>query len=832
VNTVTRSFLRYMLRRRSLTLLQFLGIACGVAATAGIVLSARAALGSFSKAVEFLNGRATHSLERPAGPMDESVLARLMSDPAVEAFSPVIERSIRLADGEVVRLLGIDPFLDRPLRPALVETAGSQAGEREKASLSDRLAFLTQPNAVYLESQLAVKLGLAPGGTVKTAKGELEVIGTFPNPSGEPLLLMDIGHAQTLFGQKGYIDRVDLVLDDAAAFLSRWENGYNLQTSLGRREAMIRMLQAFRLNLEALSLLALFVGIFLIYNTAMFTVVSRTRDAGILRSLGARRSEIVSAFLTEVLLLGAVGGAAGGVLGYWLSRLLTSEVGGTISSLYFFLKPAPPSWSGWIVVAGTLIGALACGLGSLWPLAELVRSDPARALSGRTADRRSGSNARKLAGIGAALMAAGLFVLAVSSSRVYAGFAGAFGFLIGASLLTGLALVLLAPALRRTLDRLGGLPGKVAAGNIRLNLGRTSVAVAAFMVALSMSIGLSAMIGSFRRSVEQWLDNQISGDLYISSMDESDVPVSLYDELKAIPGIIGIDPYRSTLLHYRGTSTYVSAVDAAVLQRLASFRFLEGGQENWDRVKAGAAIVSESFARRFGVKAGDTLTLDAVRGPAPVAVAAVFYDYTSEHGVIMMDRVRYLSLFEDPTITSLGIFVDPKNPRRSEILADVRRRANERDLPVLTKDELHGNALRVFDATFAVTLSMRVIAIIVAFFGIAGAILTLFIERRREFGIYRALGFSTAQVSAITLMEGLAMGFVSFLLSLGIGTAMAVLLIKVINLRSFNWTIFFHLTAGPYWLAGATALVAGVGGSLYPIYKAWRTYPQIQIREE
>jgi len=151
---------------------------------------------------------------------------------------------------------------------------------------------------------------------------------------------------------------------------------------------------------------------------------------------------------------------------------------------------------------------------------------------------------------------------------------------------------------------------------------------------------------------------------------------------------------------------------------------------------------------------------------------------------------------------------------------------------VATRDQLHGNILNVFDSTFAVTRSMRILAIVVAFFGIAGALLTLFMERQREFGIYRALGFSTRQVAGMTLMEGLGMGIVSFLLSTGVGTALALLLIRVINLRSFNWTIFFYFAPEPYLLAAATAILASLGAAAYPIWKVYRTYPQMQIREE
>ena len=116
---VTKSFLRYLPRRLSLSLLQLMGVACGVAAVVGMTMSAQTALSSFSKAVQFLRGNATHSMQRPAGPMEETTLAKLARDPAVEWFSPVIDRRLRLSNGDLVRFLAIDPFLDRIIGPRL-----------------------------------------------------------------------------------------------------------------------------------------------------------------------------------------------------------------------------------------------------------------------------------------------------------------------------------------------------------------------------------------------------------------------------------------------------------------------------------------------------------------------------------------------------------------------------------------------------------------------------------------------------------------------------------------------------------------------------------------
>lgn len=830
VRVVAKSFLRYLLKRRSLSVLQLMGIACGVAAVVGMTLSADSALSSFTQAVEFLRGRSTHVIERPAGPMEEKVLKDLMGDPAIEAFSPVLDRQVRLKSGDTVRLLGIDPFLDGVVRPELGHAPSS--GNNPWRRQSQFVDFLRKERSILMESGLAAQLGVRTGSIIPTSRGDLRVLGLFPNPSGEPLLLMDIGHAQEFLGLSGQVDRVDLILGDEAGFRARWSEGYQIQSHRQRKETLVAMLAAFRLNLEALSLLALFVGVFLIYNTSMFAVVSRRRDAGILRSLGTYQKEIVVAFLLEIMLFGIVGGALGGVLGYLLSRFLTSLLGDTITNLYFFLRPAVPAWSGWIVLIGAFLGCGASLLGGFLPLQELVRLDPVETLSGRAAGPKAEKKTRRAALVGFCVIVLGIVLLLMSFLHVYVGFAGIFIFLLGITLVTGAVLIFVGPALKWILYHLGGLPGKIAAGNIRRNLGRTSVAVSAFMVALALSIGLGAMIGSFRQSLLWWMNTQLRGDLYISTITDTQVPEDFYREILAIPGLGGVDPFRNVQVTYKGTQISISSIDASVLQRYTRFGWLKGGNENWDGVKRGAVIISESFSRRFRAKEGDTVTLEGINGPEALKVEAIFYDYTTEHGLIMMDRATYLRLYNDRTINSLGIFIDPDNPRRQELLEEVRQRARTRGLPVLTRNQLQGNILALFDSTFAVTRSMRIMAIVVAFFGISGALLTLFIERRKDFGIYRALGFSTSQIAVMTLLEGLGMGIVSFLLSTATGTALAIMLIKVINLRSFNWTIFYYPAWQPYVLTGAVALCASIGAALYPIWKVRRTYPHMQIREE
>ena len=187
MRVVTKAFLRYLRRRRSLSLLQLLGIACGVAAAVGMALSAQTSLSSFEKAVEFLNGRATHSLERPAGPLEETVLARLMADPAVQAFSPVIDRRIRLGNGEMVRLLGVDPLLDQKIRPQLGQSRPPEISRHPP----DPFAFLLEEKAILVDEQSASQSRLHAGQFLGDIPGKPqdhryvpECLGRAHNPYG------------------------------------------------------------------------------------------------------------------------------------------------------------------------------------------------------------------------------------------------------------------------------------------------------------------------------------------------------------------------------------------------------------------------------------------------------------------------------------------------------------------------------------------------------------------------------------------------------------------------------------------------------------------------
>jgi putative ABC transport system permease protein len=459
--------------------------------------------------------------------------------------------------------------------------------------------------------------------------------------------------------------------------------------------------------------------------------------------------------------------------------------------------------------------------------------NPIETLHGRIAKKRSTHGATKSAVAGIATLVITALLLLIWPHHVYVGLASAFGLLFGFSLLSAFLVNMVNPALNKLFLICFGLPGKAAASNIRQNPGRTSVAIAAFMVALSMTIGLGSMIDSFRQSLIWWMNTQLKADIYIgSTTDGFEVPEVFFDSLNHTPELGDVDPYRTVQVIYQGKSVSLTAVSSRVLQKHTHFGWLDGGNENWTPVMHGTIVVSESFARNFKTRRGDTISIRGRHGLVDFTISGVFYDYTTEHGLIMMDRATYLKVFDDHRINSIGIFLNPENPERTELLTSVKEQARLLGLPTYSLPDLSKHILEIFDSTFSVTRSMRILSIIVALFGITGALVTLFIERQKEFGIYRALGFSTTQVALMTVLEGLGMGIISFIGAIIAGTALAFMLIKVINLQSFNWTIFYYPSLGPYILAGAIAVIASICATVYPLWKVIRRYPHMQLREE
>jgi len=832
---------RYVLRRWLQSLLFVLGVALGVAVGVAIDLATGSASRAFGLSVASLTGRATHQVIGSDG-VPSDFYRELRTDLGVETAAPVITSTVRaLSLGDrSLRLLGVDPLAEAPFRDYLLP-----AGSADAAQIQAYYQFIAQPSSVLISAPLAAQLGLAPGDPITlqtrtrprvtvTVVGLLHPADELSRQALDNLLIADIATAQEIAGQPGRITRIDLILRDPAAIArvqAALPPGAALVTPGQQNAALGQMTDAFELNLQALSLLALIVGVFLIYNTVTFSVIQRRPTIGILRSLGATRGQIFGLILAEALLLGALGTAVGLGLGVVLGQGAVKLVAQTINDLYFRVTVSRVTIAGGTLLKGALIGVAVSVLAALPPSLEATRTPPVGVL--RRSDVEQG--ARRLLPLvalgGLALAAAGVAVLRGITHSVWASFLGLFMVLIGAALVTPLALAALMRLAAPLSSRLFGVLGRMAPRAIVRSLSRTSVAVAALTLAVSAIVGVGVMIASFRMTVADWLDTTLGSDVFISaeggadSAIDLDIDPALVNRLAALPGVARVATVRTTTAvapdYPDLPPANLTVPDTNITRRPRRFAWLAAsGGDYWAALRGGAVVVSEPFARRRDItRERHTITLLTDRGPHTFPVAGVYYDYTTDQGAIMIDAGIYHQYFDDPYLSALALDLAPGTDLQTTLDTLRRDVLPGTGLEAQSNRELRAGALDVFDRTFAITVALRLLATVVAFIGILSALMALQLEHARQYGVMRANGMTPAQLRVFTFLQTGLMGLAAGLLALPIGLALALVLIYVINVRSFGWTM--DLTLSPAVLG--QALLVAVGAALAAgIYPAWR----------
>ncbi|MFZ2487819.1 MAG: FtsX-like permease family protein [Anaerolineae bacterium] len=841
---------RYLLRHPWQTALMIIGITLGVAVVVAIDLANASASQGFDLSTEAVAGRATHQISAGPQGMDEAIYADLRRSHLAAAAAPIISEYItspQLGD-RPMQLLGVDPFAEAPFR--------NYVNQGNAVPVSQLAAFLTRPGALLLSSALAERYAIQPGTAISVTVGGYEraaFIAGLLQPEDslsrralDGIVLADISTAQELTGRVGKLDRIDLILPAPreAALVQQLRGqlpaGLQLNAVAARAGTLEQMTQAFRTNLTALSLLALVVGLFLIYNTMTFSVVQRRPLFGTLRCLGVTRREVFVLVLSEALVVGTIGSLFGVALGILLGQGAVRAVTQTINDLYFVLNVrgvAVPTSS---VLKGLLLGIAATVLAAAPPAWESASVPPRTALSRSGLESKAGLAIKGAALASLALLVLGAVLLALPGSGLVLPFAGTFAVLIGIGMQTPLVTQTLMAAITPISSRLGGVIGRMAPRSVVGSLSRTAIAIAALMVAVSVTIGVSLMVSSFRTTVVTWLAQTVVGDVYISP--PSAVTVANTGALdpaaeqlvRTWPGVVRVDTLRAVTVDAEGGPVQLAAVDNPAIGTERVFLATDlSPTEIWPAMQAGAVLISEPFANRLKLpRHNNQITLQTVEGPRTFPVAGIYYDYTSSQGTVMMALSQYRTLWQDATTTGLalrladGVDADATAQALQDALAPLQ------SLDVRPNEALRGEALAVFDRTFAITGALQLLSTLVAFVGVLSALLSLMLDKQRELGILRALGLTNGQLWRLVSWETGLMGAVAGLLALPTGFVLALILIYIINRRSFGWTLQLQVTPEPFVQALLVAVVAALLAGLYPAYRMTRMAASDAMRFE
>ena len=821
---------------RSLYLLTVVGVALGVASVLSIQIINRNALAPFQGSVTAVSGEADLSVMGRTPSFSESLYLRVLETEGVRAAWPMYRVEVilgkgtepeSLTDRRFMEIIGLDFFA-----PMEIPWRGSS---------NDLSVSMKTSGWVAVTPIMAERMAWSEGGSFTVASGSRQVTLTVGamvdfqalSPLASPkLVVMDIAQAQDLFGQAGKIHQVDIkVAEDAdvlvvqAALEEILGETVRVVTPAQRRQQAEGLMSAFRLNLTALSTISLFVGLFLVYSSTQASLVRRREEFGLLRSIGSTRRQVFWLIIGEVSVLGACGVIVGIPLGYWAAKSNVEMVSATLTNLYLLSEIATLELPLWLYGIAATIGIGGAISGAVIPALDISRRDTRSLLSSFTLHEKISSLAPLSFGVGISILVlSALWYVLGGDSWQHAGFVLAVSILVGQPLLTPLVVREICGLIRtRSFGFMYSLKG------LGVRLQTTAFAVASLGIAVSMLIGITVMIGSFKKTLEVWIATSVQADIYIAPTSwrgkgGSTLGDDIVSVLTSHSSVAAVDRLRGFRAYSGDRRVSLAGVEMGLQGGESRFPLIAGDQQTAYRkvVEEGAVFVGETLARKADLWAGDQISIYTAQGEVEFPISGVYYDYSTDGGTVIMDLTTLSRVFGEGAVNSVALYL--KDGFDPEIVADQLKEAlPESALQIRSNRRLRTEVFKVFDQTFAITQLLKVMSLLIAVCGITLMLLVHAREQVSELALYRSIGARRRQIFSVYVGKGMGMGLFGLLLGSVGGFLLAGLLIFVINRAYFGWTIQPHFDGWAIVQQAMAILSAAVVASLYPAMRASRT---------
>jgi putative ABC transport system permease protein len=833
---------RHVRRHRLRTFLTFFGIVLGVAVVVAIAVVNRSLTSSFQSTIDQIAGKAVLQVANAESGIAESFFPIIRDTPGVQDAAAAVDGflPVSAAPGERLYVYGVDLLTDFAVRD--YQFVNSQF------ALDQALDFIAQPDSIALTESFARRLKIPLGASISlatsrgrqsfTVRALLKEQGT-AKVFGGSFALMDLPVAQRVFGKEGKLDIVDITLADGERIEAvqkrlrdRLAGAAEVERPKKRGEQIDQLLTSFRVGLFFVSLIALFVGFFLIYNTVSVSVIQRRREIGTLRCLGMRRIEVLRLIVVEALLLALCGSCVGSMVGWMLARVALVAVGETVGNLFSLVDLARGDFT-----FQELGLALGCGIAvavaaALHPALQAIQVSPlenARQTAWKAGFKAKKSWANRLGLL--CFLVAPFFVflsplLAEPVRRFSLGVVGMLIFLLGLAFFCPALIHYAVKGLWRsalTLPGVSWVEARLASDSLRRNPTRSGITVATLVISLAAIFTIAAFVNSVRGSLLAWVNQMVTADLIVSSGARTAGPrnVPLKEELlpglKSIPGVKIIDLYRLIRSTYQGKPIVIesfSARDSAGVRNLP----LIGGGGAYALREMGegkGVIISESFQSKFAKGANDTMDLSTPTGRVSFKVLGVYVDYSSDSGSVLIDRALYKQYWRDDLVDAFDLWLEPgadPHPVIEKIRNDYGAKYQ---LFISTHRELRDAVVRIMEQSFIVNYAVEIVAVVVAIFSVINTLLASILDRSREIGVLRAIGATQAQVRRMIVMEAGWMGLLGGLVGLFAGSVMAYHHVVYNTKMLTGWTFQFYYPYGVAVLslvaAVALCLAAGYG---------------------
>lgn len=823
------------------------GIAMGVAGVVAIDIAKTSVSKSFDLSFAAITSKATHQITGSRFSIPQSIFTDLRKGLGIYQSAPVITTHVRVKemDDKVLTLTGIDPFSETQFRQFTI-----QAREDDEGT-GDFSGFITGKAGVFISKKDGRDYDIGPGDRLTFLFGKraitVDVAGFLDSEDAsmnrifDGMIVTDISHAQEILLMGDRISRIDLILEDETQVdqIKAILPPEALIVETNRQNQVIRQMSgAFETSLTAFSMLALFMGIFLIYNTVSFSVAQRRHLNGTLRALGASRKDIFNAVMIEVMIFALAGSLLGLMIGIALGNGAVRVVCSTVSDIYFVLTVSQTHIKGITLLKGFSAGMAASFAAGFFPARIASMARPVTLMQKSAPETRMKKILPLITGCGLVLTLVTAYSLIGFNVHPGLDFLAVFLIFFGYSLLAPQFILFSIGLFSKAGGRKLGVLFQMAMGNITRALSRTSVLIASLMVVTSVYIGVDLMTHSFRMSIVEWVDGNIGGDIHVESVDDLNrsLDMNLLYQVEALDEVDAVSAYNIHRFFSKTSGeVHIFSYIKDLSEKDWTWMAVEPDMLD-EKLDTGWIFVSEIFAQknRVRLEPGARVKLQTLEGPVEFNVAGVFRDFFMGGGRVIVSRQAMARYFGYTDITAMQIFLKPDQavPPVMEKITDLSGTAPHTMLEIRSGRAIKQSILSVFDKTFVITQALQLLTAIVALTGILNSVMALILERTRELGVLRACGGQRGQLRQLLLTEcGLA-GFLSGVMALPLGGFLAYILIHIVNQRSFGWTYDMAIPPALFFQAILLSFGAAVVAGVFPAARAGKINISRALRME
>lgn len=793
------------------------GIALGVATFFAIQSANQTLVDSLNVTIEKLAGKATLQIvSAEAGfPMETVKAAREVS--GVKIAEPVTETlaTTTLGGGTRLLIMGLDTASDLALYNDTVDQANFV--------VKNPLAFSNKKDSVAVTRTFAERFGLKDGDKftvdVQTGKVELTVRGVFASAGiGEVydgnVAVMDIYSAQDVFGRPNKIDRIDIATDPNAdvdavqrELAAKLGSGVDVVRPNLRGKSLENSVTTLHVGFTIMSILALSIGIFIIFNSFSISVNQRWKEIAILRSIGVERGGIKWMFIAESIILGLVGSAMGVAAGYLMAIAALDAVIRVSAKIYGFVATASELRFDYTFAAGAFVLGLAASIVAAWvPAGNAASLEPAFALRNiEIRQPKAGSGVIRIL-IGLGLIFAGLALIRFTppSAGNYLQTSFSFMIQIGMIFLLPKIIEIGARVLRPVMNSLFGVEGAIAVETMARSPRRTVATVGAIMIGLTFALSNASLIESLKSALTRSIDKAIAADVLVTSSEQLQSRTYHFTQatataISSLPEVAIADELRVTATDFDGREVTILAHDMNAYFEISP-DLLDSGDPRRAREltsRGEGILISNNLSFRWDIAMGDVLTIRSPSGDLKLPVVGMLDYYRSENGTIFIDRELYKRYWNDTDVDYVFIDLKPGVDRQAFKAKIEAAIAGTQRAFIYTHEEYKAWVTRLIDQFFMLMYIQMLVAILVAAIGLINTMLISVSERKRELGIFRAIGGLRRQIVKMVLLEALAISMIGFVTGAVTGWMNSYFLVRTASkvVAGFSLPLLY-----PYWL--------------------------------